>query len=115
MNKNLKSIKFPGLEDTYVIPEGGSIDIDLAGQSGRMFHRGDIDPSHPDVCRYFGTGGSGKCGETGRWEFEFADIGIFLRYADVYGGGCIQKRAFAGSGAGSDGISLCGGLYFKRI
>lgn len=35
MNKTLKSIKFPGLEDTYVIPEGGSgtIDIDLEGSN----------------------------------------------------------------------------------
>ena len=27
--KQLKTIKFPGLPDTYVIPEGGNIDIDL--------------------------------------------------------------------------------------
>ena len=27
--KQLKSIKFPGLDDTYIIPDSGSIDIDL--------------------------------------------------------------------------------------
>ena len=27
--KQLKSIKFPGLDDIYIIPEGGNIDIDL--------------------------------------------------------------------------------------
>lgn len=42
--KQLKSIKFPGLEDTYVIPEGGNIDIDLEGAN-----EGEIAPVNADT------------------------------------------------------------------
>lgn len=46
MEKILKSIKFPGLEDTYIIPEGGSgtIDIDLEGSN-----EGEINPVDADT------------------------------------------------------------------
>ena len=44
MEKQLKSIKFPGLDDVYVIPEGGAgaVDIDLLGSA-----EGGVKPQSP--------------------------------------------------------------------
>lgn len=42
--KQLKTIKFPGLPDTYVIPEGGNIDIDLEGSA-----EGTVTPINADT------------------------------------------------------------------
>lgn len=44
--KQLKSIKFPGLDDVYIIPEGGSgtIDIELEGSN-----EGEVNPINADT------------------------------------------------------------------
>lgn len=42
--KQLKSIKFPGLDDTYVIPDSGSIDIDLD-----VSNEGEANPVNADT------------------------------------------------------------------